>query len=208
MILHCKNCYTSWNLCSKMSKMWSIFLRYTVEFAPWPISLYIILNASNFISNLVYGCNMGPFICSWGQWSHIKVKVHLRSSRMIAWKCTIWLICILGDQLESCEPRRCGNGSRSGVNLHHPQTSTAGDTSGRGDCDVFYSHLHQNYTPMHTFLKVKIHDTVWYMMWPIAGSCVVMPRDCKWGWIWYQNISTHLLFQNYVVNFVLGVPFL
>ena len=30
-----KNCYTSWNLCSKMSKMWSILLRNTVEFAPW-----------------------------------------------------------------------------------------------------------------------------------------------------------------------------
>ena len=35
MILHCKNCYTSWNLCSKMSKMWSILLRDTVEFTPW-----------------------------------------------------------------------------------------------------------------------------------------------------------------------------
>ena len=34
MILHCKNCYTSWNLWSKMSKMQSILLRDTVEFAP------------------------------------------------------------------------------------------------------------------------------------------------------------------------------
>ena len=30
--LHCKNCYTSWNLCSKMFKMWSILLRAGVEF--------------------------------------------------------------------------------------------------------------------------------------------------------------------------------
>ena len=30
-ILHCENCYTSWNLCSKMSKMWSILLRGTVK---------------------------------------------------------------------------------------------------------------------------------------------------------------------------------
>ena len=34
MILHCKNCYTSWNLCSKVSKMWSILLRNTVKFTP------------------------------------------------------------------------------------------------------------------------------------------------------------------------------
>ena len=27
----------SWNLCSKMSKMWSILLRDTVKFAPWPL---------------------------------------------------------------------------------------------------------------------------------------------------------------------------
>ena len=33
LILHCKNCYrpTSWNLCSKMSKMWSILLHDTVK---------------------------------------------------------------------------------------------------------------------------------------------------------------------------------
>ena len=35
IILHYKNCYTSWNLCSKMSKMLSILLRDKVEFAPW-----------------------------------------------------------------------------------------------------------------------------------------------------------------------------
>ena len=34
MILHVKNCYTSGNLCSKLSKMWSILLRNTGEFAP------------------------------------------------------------------------------------------------------------------------------------------------------------------------------
>ena len=37
--------------------------------------------------NLVYGCTMGTFICSWRQQSQIKVKDHLRSTFKIVWKC-------------------------------------------------------------------------------------------------------------------------
>ena len=66
------------------------------------------------------------FICSCGQRSQIKVKGHLRSTCKIIWKCKFGLICILEDQLEL--PKQVW-GSRSDVNLHHPQTATAGNSA-------------------------------------------------------------------------------
>ena len=57
-----------------------------------------------FKPNLVYGYNMGTFICSWGQRSHIKVKGHLRSSCKIAWKLRIWLIYNKCGNKVRCQP--------------------------------------------------------------------------------------------------------
>ena len=39
MILHCKNCYASSNLCSKLSKLWSRLLRDICELGPCRIPL-------------------------------------------------------------------------------------------------------------------------------------------------------------------------
>ena len=73
---------------------------------------------------LVYWYNLGTFKCSWGQRSWIKVKGHVRLTCKIAWKCKIWLFCIFEDNVTPT-----GVGSRSGVNSHHPQNATAGNTS-------------------------------------------------------------------------------
>ena len=58
--------------------------------------------------NLVYLYNVGTFTISRDQRSQMKVKGHVRSICKIAWKCQIWLICILEDQLKPCDPSRCG----------------------------------------------------------------------------------------------------
>ena len=58
--------------------------------------------------NLVYWYNVGLFACSGGQRSETKGKCHVRSICKIAWKREIWLICILENQLEPCDPSRCG----------------------------------------------------------------------------------------------------
>ena len=59
--------------------------------------------------NLVYWYNVGTFTCSWGQRSQMKVKGHVRSICKVAWKfLKKWLICMLEDQLEPCDPNRCG----------------------------------------------------------------------------------------------------
>ena len=61
----------------------------------WPISLCIILNPFNFISNLVYW--YGNLICSCSQRSQIKVKGYLRSHCKINLQMKFGLICILED---------------------------------------------------------------------------------------------------------------
>ena len=48
-----------------------------------------------FEPNLVYGYNIGHFVCTCDQRSQIKVKGHLRSTCKITWKCKFGLICIL-----------------------------------------------------------------------------------------------------------------
>ena len=58
--------------------------------------------------NLVYWYNVGTFTSSWDQRSQMKVEGNVRSICKIAWKCQIWLICILEDQLKACDPNRCG----------------------------------------------------------------------------------------------------
>ena len=67
--------------------------------------------------NLVYWYNVRTFTCSWGQRSQMKVKGHVRLICKIAWKCKIWLICILEDHVTPT-----GLGLRPGVNLYHLQT--------------------------------------------------------------------------------------
>ena len=57
--------------------------------------------------NLVYWYKVGTFTLSWGQRSQMKVKGHVRSICKIVWKCKIWFICVLEDQLEPCDPNRC-----------------------------------------------------------------------------------------------------
>ena len=84
---------------------------------------------------LGYWYNMETFICSCGQRSQIKVKGHLRSTCKITWKSKFGLICILQDQLELSSQVW---GSRSDVNLHHPQTATAGVTSSLGTVKYFF----------------------------------------------------------------------
>ena len=70
--------------------------------------LHLIWKVVRLEPNLVYWYNVGTFTCSWGQRSQMKVKGHGRSLCKISWKCKIWHICILEDQLETCEPNRCG----------------------------------------------------------------------------------------------------
>ena len=76
--------------------------------------------------NLVYWYNVGTFTCSWSQRSQIKVKGHVRSTCKIAWKCKIWLFCILEDQLEPCDPYRCE------IKVRCQFTSSTKDTSSPG----------------------------------------------------------------------------
>ena len=81
---------------------------------------------------LVSWYKVGTSTCSWGQKSQVKVKGHVRSICKVARKCKIWLICVLEDQLDKYMR------SRSGVNLHHPHTVTASDTSGSGTVMYFW----------------------------------------------------------------------
>ena len=55
--------------------------------------------------NLVNWYDIGTFTCSWGQRSQMKIKGCVKYK--IAWKCYIWLICILEGQLEPCDPNKC-----------------------------------------------------------------------------------------------------
>ena len=100
--------------------------------------------------NLDYWYNVGTFTCSWGHRSQMKVKGHVRSIFRRAWKCKIWLICILEDQLEPGDPNRWG------VNLHHPHTATVGDTSGPGTAKYFCLHCEWcRVFPSYVSLKKK-----------------------------------------------------
>ena len=70
----------------------------------------------------------------------MKVKGHVRSICMIALKCKILFICIhLRTNYNHETPT--GVGSRSGVNLHHPQTEMASDTSGPGTTKYLFAKL-------------------------------------------------------------------
>ena len=90
--------------------------------------------------NLVYWYTVRTFTCSLGQSSQVKVKGLVRSICKIAWKSKIELICRLEDQLNPCYLNRCG--IRSGVNIHHLPTRSAGDTDGLRTAKYFYVYLH------------------------------------------------------------------
>ena len=58
-----------------------------------------------------FWCNMGPFVCSHGQRSYTKVKVHQRSSCKMGSKCKIHLICKVWLEPNLCKCIQCAKPS-------------------------------------------------------------------------------------------------
>ena len=88
----------------------------------------------NLLILIQYG-NLHMFMQSKGH------KSRSKSACKITCKCKFGLICILEDLLEL--PSQVW-GSRSDVNLHHPQTATAGNTSGPRTAKYFFFFLRKN----------------------------------------------------------------
>ena len=62
MTLHCKNYYTSWNLCSKLSSIWSILLHDTGKFVPWKVCMIWIAKSVIQYCNDLYHFSVFAYI--------------------------------------------------------------------------------------------------------------------------------------------------
>ena len=90
--------------------------------------------------NLGYWYNVGIWTCLWSQRSQMKVKGHLRSICKMVWNVKFDLFEPL--RTNSNYVTQTGVGLRSGVNMYHPQTVMAGDSSSPGtwkNCFSWYN---------------------------------------------------------------------
>ena len=98
----------------------------------------------------------------------MSVKSYVRSICKIAWKYKIGLICrpirtMLHQQVWDW----------SGVNLHHPQTATAGVTSSPGTAKYFFSHYDKLFSVLVLYVLILLY-VITLIMSPVITKIISM----------------------------------